>query len=61
MTDEPLAWTQAEVAAALRVTPRTVRELTKSGQLRATYVGRLPRYLPADVKAYLASRRQRVA
>ena len=44
MTD-PLVWTPAEVAEQLRVTTRTVRHLTHSGQLRATYVGRLPRYL----------------
>lgn len=55
----PLVYTQSEVATLLRVTTRMVRQLTRSGQLRATYVGRLPRYLPSDVEAYLRARRQR--
>lgn len=61
MSDEPLVWTQTEVSELLRVSPRTIRELTRTGQLRASYIGRLPRYLPADVKAYIVARRQRVA
>ena len=61
MTDAPLVYTQQQVAEQLHVSTRTVRQLTRSGQLRATYVGRLPRYLPADVRAYLAARRQTVA
>ena len=56
-----LTWTQAQVAEALQVKPRMVRELTRTGRLRATYIGRLPRYLPADVQAYIVARRQRVA
>lgn len=60
-TVEPIVWTQEQVAEALQVTPRYVRRLTRSGQLRATYVGRLPRYFPRDVQAYLAHRRQRAA
>jgi excisionase family DNA binding protein len=61
VTQERLVWTQEEVAEQLCVCVRTVRELTRTGQLRATYVGRLPRYLPADVRAYLAHRMGRVA
>lgn len=61
MTDEPLVWTQAQVAEMLQVDVRTVRRATKSGELRPTYIGRLPRYLPSDVQAYMAHRRQRVA
>lgn len=57
----PLVWTQQDVAQRLQVTTRTVRALTRSGQLRASYVGRLPRYEPQDVEAYLAHRRSRMA
>lgn len=68
MTDEPmtleraeslLVLTQQQVADLLQLDPRTVRDLRD--ELRPTYVGRLPRYYLADVKAYLRRRRERVA
>jgi excisionase family DNA binding protein len=51
--------TPAEVAQWLKVSQRTVRHLTKTRQLRPTYIGRLPRYTVADVEAYIAHRRGR--
>lgn len=53
--------TPAEVAAILKVSIRTVRRLTASGQLRPVYVGRLPRYTNAEVEAYCAAAYRRVA
>lgn len=48
--------TPQEVAAWLKVSVRTVRHLTRTRQLRAIYVGRLPRYKVRDVEAYIAHR-----
>ena len=53
--------TPDEVAEILRVSPRTVRRLTASGQLRPVYVGRLPRYTQAEVEAYCAAAYRRAA
>jgi excisionase family DNA binding protein len=41
-----------EVAAELRVTPKTVRKLAKSGQLPAIKIGREWRFRQADVDAF---------
>jgi excisionase family DNA binding protein len=61
---DPLVWTQAEAAERLKVSIKTVQRLTSSGELRATYIGRLPRYTERDLEAcvaLLSRRRRRVA
>jgi excisionase family DNA binding protein len=45
--------TPREVAEILRVSPSMVRALTRRDELRAAYIGRLPRYRTEDVTAYL--------
>jgi excisionase family DNA binding protein len=53
--------TPSDVAERLKVSTKTVRRLTAAGELRATYLGRLPRYTERDVEACVAllSRRRR--
>jgi hypothetical protein len=47
-------WTTADVAAYLRVSPRFVQRQVSAGQLpKPVYVGRLPRWNAAVVKAYV--------
>jgi excisionase family DNA binding protein len=46
-------FTTREVADLLRVSPSMIRALNRRGELSAIYVGRLPRYGAADVRAYL--------
>ena len=46
---EPLM-TLRQVAAFASVSTRTVRRLVEEGRLRPVYVGRLPRFRPADVR-----------
>lgn len=41
--------TRQEVAARLRVTPKTVDRMTLRGELRVHRVGRFPRYLWREV------------
>jgi excisionase family DNA binding protein len=56
--------TVADVAERLKVSTKTVRRLTSAGELRVTYIGRLPRYTERDLEACivaLARRRRRVA
>jgi excisionase family DNA binding protein len=56
--------TPADVAGKLKVSRKTVQRLTARGELRATYIGRLPRYTERDLEACIASltrRRRRVA
>jgi excisionase family DNA binding protein len=56
--------TVQEVADRLKVSTKTVQRLTSSGELRATYIGRLPRYTERDLEACvttLSRRRRRVA
>jgi excisionase family DNA binding protein len=58
-------YTQADVAQLLRVSPKTVQRLTRSGELRAVYPGRYPRYTQKALDSLIASlegrRRRRVA
>jgi excisionase family DNA binding protein len=51
--------TTREVADLLRVSPSMIRALVRRGELSAIYVGRLPRYGAADVRAYLTRARAR--
>lgn len=53
--------TPIEVAEILRVSPRTVRRLIASGQLRPVYVGRLPRFTATEVEAYCSAAFRKVA
>jgi excisionase family DNA binding protein len=56
--------TSAEVADRLKVSVKTVQRLTRGGELRPTYIGRLPRYTERDLEACIAllsRRRRRVA
>lgn len=45
--------TPREVAELLRCSPSMIRLLNRRGELPAVYVGRLPRFHPDDVAAYL--------
>lgn len=51
----PLTYTDADVAALLRVSKRTVYRLRKSGVLRAVHIGRAVR-IPADALALFLDR-----
>lgn len=53
--------TTDDVAATLGVSARTVRRLIASGQLRPVYVGRLPRFTEAEIRAYCAAAFRKVA
>lgn len=52
---QPLAYTDGEIAAALRVSKRTVYRLRKSGALRSVRIGRAVR-TPADSLAEFLAR-----
>jgi excisionase family DNA binding protein len=47
----------AQVAALLAVSRSMVYALIRKGDLRAVYVGRLPRIAGADLDAFIATRR----
>ena len=53
--------TTNDVAEILGVTPRTVRRLVSSGQLRPIYVGRLPRFTEDEIQAYCSAAYRRAA
>lgn len=53
--------TTEDVARVLGCSPRTIRRLIASGQLRPVYVGRLPRFTDAELQAYLAASYRRAA
>ena len=53
--------TTNDVAEILGVTPRTIRRLVASGQLRPVYVGRLPRFTEAEIQAYCSAAYRKVA
>ncbi len=55
MTDELL--TAVEVAARLRATPRFVRRLVAERRIEYVKVGRLVRFEPAAVTAYIEANR----
>lgn len=48
-----LVLTSEQVAEMLEVSPRTVARLVKRGELPVLHIGRLPRFRPADVEAFL--------
>ena len=52
--DDGATLTTAEVAELLGCSARTVQRLRKAGRLRSVAVGRLRRFRPVDVAAYLA-------
>jgi excisionase family DNA binding protein len=47
--------TLAEVAALLRLSPRSVRRYVASGQLRVLRIGRAVRVKPRELDAFLAA------
>lgn len=49
----PALLTSEDVSRILGVHRNTVRRLVRRGQLRAIHVGRLPRFRPEDLDAYL--------
>jgi excisionase family DNA binding protein len=49
--------TPTDAATRLAVSRSLIYKLLKRGDLRAVYVGRLPRIDPADLEAFLDSRR----
>ncbi len=55
MTDDLL--TNEDVAARLRTTPRFVRRLVAERRIAYVKVGRLVRFEPAAVEAYIAANR----
>jgi len=52
---EPLL-TLEEVAAILRLSPRTIRRLVSSGKLPCAHLAGRLRFLAADVKGFVSSR-----
>jgi excisionase family DNA binding protein len=59
--DVPLVLTITEVAALLRVSPRTVRRAVDAGSLRAIRLlpGGAPRFARADIEALIAGGQMR--
>jgi excisionase family DNA binding protein len=53
--------TSREVAGRLAVSVSMVRKLARRGELKAVYIGRLPRFDEGDVAAYLERRCARSA
>ena len=51
-TIEPLLGYE-EVAELLTITPRSVFNLRRSGQLRALKIGKLVKFDPVDVRAFI--------
>jgi excisionase family DNA binding protein len=57
MPVEPLLLTARQAAAALTVSERTLWALTKCGAISCIRIGRAVRYDPADLQAFIASRK----
>ena len=53
----PLVWTNLEAARALAISARTLWSLTAAGEIPCLKIGRLVRYDPADLVAWIASRK----
>lgn len=51
----PLLWDARTTAEALGVSPRKLWSMTASGEIPSLKLGRLVKYRPEDVQAYLAS------
>lgn len=54
---EPLLLKANEAAALLNISPRTLWQYTNSGELRSVRIGRSVRYAPADLEAFITSRK----
>ena len=52
-----LLLTVPEAAKALAISPRTLWSLTQSGAIPCVRIGRSVRYDPADLKAWIESRK----
>ena len=50
-----LLLTVAQTAEALQVCPKTVFNLTRSGQLRAVKIGSAVRYAVSDIESFIAA------
>lgn len=51
------SYTVKEVAQALKVSPITIYRMVDDGRLKAVRVGRLLRFTPVDLKAFLGEER----
>ena len=54
-TVEALMWTQPEAAARINVSPRMLRNLTRSGDDPSVHIGAKLLYREADLRAYVES------
>jgi excisionase family DNA binding protein len=54
---EPLLLKADEAAAQLKISPRSLWQYTKSGELPCVRMGRSVRYAPADLEAFIVSRK----
>lgn len=54
----PILLTETEAAAALRLSPRTLRKARADGQLRYVLIGRAVRYTMADLESFVDTLRQ---
>lgn len=54
---EPLLLKPDEAAALLNISPRSLWQYTKSGELHCVRIGRSVRYSPADLEAFITSRK----
>lgn len=54
----PILLTEAEAAAALRLSARTLRKARADGQLRYVLIGRAVRYTMADLESFVENLRQ---
>lgn len=63
VSDRPdvMLLTGPEAAKALAVSPRTLWGLTKTGTIPCIRIGRAVRYDPADLRAWIESRKSKVA
>lgn len=52
---EPILLTARQAARALSISERTLYAITKAGDIRAVRCGRLIRYDPADLRAWIES------
>jgi excisionase family DNA binding protein len=52
-----ISYTVKEVAQALKVSPITIYRMVDDGRLKAVRVGRLLRFTPVDLKAFLGEER----
>ncbi len=53
----PLLYSPSQCARALNISPRTLWSLTAAGEIPALKIGRLVRYDPEDLRAFIARKR----